>query len=104
MERSRIRAAIPGRYADQNVLGRNFGVFDENVKVAILGEDARVYQFILGLQTRPLCIFLNELIVGERPLWILVETLQIRTCGRGIQIEIVFLYVLAVIPLGVGQD
>ena len=75
MERSRIRAAIPGRYADQDILGRSFGVLDEHVKVAILREDARVYQFIFWLQARAFRIFLKELIVGERPLWILVEAL-----------------------------
>src|ERR1700735_1884724 len=103
MARRRIGTAVPGSYANENIFRRGFGVFHEDVKVSIFGEDSGIHQFVLGLQARPLCIFLNKLIVRKCSVRVFVEALQIRACRRGIEIKIVFLYVLAMISLGAGE-
>jgi len=42
-----VWSTIGGGDTDQDVVGRTLGIFDENVEVAVLVEDARVQQLIL---------------------------------------------------------
>jgi hypothetical protein len=66
-------------------------------------KDAGVEQLEFVVLPPALGIDRDELVVGKRALRILVEILHVRVRGRGIEVEVVLLHVLAVIALAVGQ-
>src|SRR5207302_10740742 len=67
--------------------------------VALLGEHARVEQLVLRLPAVAPCVFLEQLRVRIRALRILVEVPHVRVRGRAVEVEVVFLDVLAVVAL-----
>src|SRR5262249_30428581 len=96
-------APVCGADADAEVLGRCLGVLEENVEVSVVGEDARVEQLVFELRARAALVGRHQFVIGVGPLRILVEVLHVRM-GRGaIEVEVVFLHVLAVISLAVGE-
>ena len=99
----RLGAAVVDGDLDQDVFGRLLGVFDEHVEVAILVEHAGVEQFVLELVAAAAAAGLDEVGVGEGRLRILVEVLHVRMGRRAVEVEVVFLDILAVIALAVGQ-
>ena len=103
MQRRRLRPAVPGRDANQNVLGSGFGVLHENVEVAVLRKNSRINQFIFRIVARALAVFIHQLLIRIARLRILVEVLQIRTGRRRVQIVVILFDVFAVIPFPVGQ-
>ena len=103
VQRGGVGTPVRHREADQHVVGRILGVLDLHVEVAVLVEDARVEQLILQLVLSALAVDLDQLLVGKRRLRILVEALEVRVGRRGIDVEVIFLQVLAVVALGAGQ-
>ena len=99
----RLRAAIVNRDLNQDVFGRLLGVFDEHVEVAVLVEHARVEQLVLEFVAAAAAAGLDQVGIGKRRLRILVEVLHVRVRRRRVEVEVVFLDVLAVIALAVGQ-
>src|SRR6266511_1015925 len=99
----RLRTAIRRRDADEDVVWRGFGVFDNHIEVAVIVEDARVHQFEfrVGLAASP--VLLDKTRVRELSLRILVEELHVRVRRRAVEVEVVFLYILAMIPLVARQ-
>ena len=103
MEFSRLRSAVVNADLDEDVFGRLLGIFDEDVKVAILIENTAVEQFVFEFVASPPAAGVNQVGIREGRLRILVEVLHVRV-GRGtVEVEVVFLDVLAVIALAVGQ-
>ena len=98
-----FRAAVVDGDLDQDVFGRLLGVLDEHVEVAILVEHAGVEQLVLELVPAPAAAGLDEVGVREGRLRILVEVLHVRMGRRAVEVEVVFLDVLAVIAFAVGQ-
>ena len=98
-----FRAAVRDRDLDQNVFGVGFGIFDEHIEVAVVVEDASVEQFEFRLVLAAPPIFLHQLSVGKFRLRILVQILHVGMRGRRVEVEVVFLHVLAVIALVAGQ-
>jgi len=88
---------------DQEVFGRPLGVLDEHVEVAVLVEHARIEQLVLHVVPAPAAARLHEVGVRVGRLRILVEVLHVRMGRRAVEVEVVFLNVLAVIALAVGQ-
>lgn len=88
---------------DQHVLGAVFGVFDEDVEVAVLVEDAGVEQLVLEFAAAAGPVGVDEVGVGELALRVLVQVLHVRVGGCAVEVEVVLLDVLAVVALGVGQ-
>ena len=86
-----------------HVRGIDPRVFDEDVKIAVLVENPGVQQFVFGLVFSPGAVGMNKLRVGKFPLRIFVEHFQVGMCGRGVQVVIELLAILAVIALAVGQ-
>ena len=99
-----LRAAIVDADLDQNVFRRLFGILDEHVEVAILIEYARVEQFVFEFIASAAAARLDKIAIGECRLRILVEVLHVRMGRRAVEIEVIFLDVLAVVALAVGQS
>ena len=98
----RLRAPVANGDLDQDVLRLDLGVLDEDIKVPILIEDAGVEQLIFGGLFVAHPVGFNDGPVWVRGLRILVEVFHIRVGWRAVEVEVVFLDVLAVIPLAVG--
>ena len=91
------------RDPDQDVLRRFLGVLDEDVEVAILMEDAGVEQLVFELVPAAAATGLNKIAVRVLRLRVLVEVLHVRVGRRAVEVEVVFLDVLAVVAFAVGQ-
>ncbi len=101
-QQTQIRAlgsTIRNRDLDQDILGIRFRVLNEHVEVAVLVEDSGVEQFVLRLVRAASTIFGHKFGVRELSLRILVEVLHVGMRGRRVEVEVVFLHVLAVIAL-----
>ena len=103
VERRRLGPAVGRGDADQDVIDAGLGVFDRDVEVAALVEDAGVEQLELRLAPAAPRVLLDETLVRERRLRILVEKLHVGMGGRGVEIEVVLLDVFAVVALRAGQ-
>src|SRR5439155_8239008 len=103
MNRCRLRPAIVDRDEHEDVLSICLGVFDEDVEVAIVVEDASIEQLELRLVFAATTVLIDQPRVRELSLWILVKHLQVGMCRRGVEIVVKFLGVLAVIALAVCQ-
>ena len=103
MDFRRFRAAIVDADLDQNVLGRFLGVFHEHIEIAVLVKHAGVEQLVLEFVAVAVAVGADQLIVGIRRLRIFVEILHVGMRRRAVEIEVIFLHVLAVIALAVGQ-
>src|SRR5262245_40802798 len=99
----RLRPADARRDADQHIVRRSLGVLHEQIEVTARIEDSRIQQLELGIGFSTAPILLAQLGIGERRLWILVEGFHEGVRGRGIEIEVALLHVLAMIALGAGQ-
>ena len=99
----RLGAAVGHGDADQDVVRPGLGVFGQHVEVAVAVEDAGVDQFELRLVPAPAAVLLDEPGVRELGLRILVERLQVGMRGRGVEVEVALLHVLAVVALRTGE-
>ena len=100
----RVRSAVLDRDLDEDVFGRGLGVFDEHVEVAVLIEHARIEQLVLELRAPALLVRLDDVLVRVGCLRILVQVLHVRVRGRGVDVEVVLLHVLAVVAFAVRQS
>ena len=103
VKRCRVGAAVGRRDPDRDLLGRGLGVFDEDVEPAVVGEDARVEQLVLGPLSLPPLILFHEQIVGKRPLRIAVPQAHEGVRRRVVDVEVILLHVFAMIALQRGQ-
>src|SRR5690348_6876811 len=91
-----IRTAIDRIDADQNIVGTGFRVFDKNIEVTVIVKEACVDQLKFRVMLAASAIFLEQLSVREFPVWIFVKKFHVRMRRRGVEIIIVFFYILAV--------
>ena len=103
MKRGRVRPPIADADLDQDVGRPLLGIFDDDVEVAIVLEDAGIEQLVLHVLAATPTVRGDQVVVGVGLLRILVEELHVRMGGRAIEVEVVLLHVLAVIALAVGQ-
>ena len=99
-----VRSPVGRRNPYQDVFRPGFGVLHEDVEVSVLVENARVEQFVLHVVAVPPAVRLHQVGVGKGRLRILVETLHVRVRRRAVEVEVVFLDVLAVVALAVRQS
>ncbi len=99
----RVRSPVGCGDLHQDVFRAGFGVLHENVEIAIGVEDAGVEEFILHLVPGATAVRLRQVGVGKGRLRVLVEVLHVRMGRRAVEVEVVFLDVLAVVPFAVGQ-
>jgi hypothetical protein len=76
------------RHADftENIVRRCFGVFNNDIEVAVLGKGIleRVVKFVLVFLLSTTAILFGKLCVGKSNLRILVEHPHVTVCGRTI--------------------
>src|SRR4030095_12364075 len=82
---------------DQDVFSGSFRVFHENVEVAILVKYSGIEQLVLEVRAASLAVRFNQLLIRVGFLRIFVEVLHVGMRGRRIEIEVILLYVLAVV-------
>jgi|SRR5574338_1543618 hypothetical protein len=104
MQRSGRRTAVASRDTNEQILRSSFGVFDENVEVAVLVEYSSVQQLVLKIQPTAATVGLHQVGIGIRRLRILEEILHVRMGRRALDVKVVLFDVFAVIPLTVGQS
>jgi hypothetical protein len=97
-----LGAAINGGDTHDDIARSFLGVFDEDVEVAVLVENAGVEQLVLGFAAAAALVLLDQIDVGKGGLRILIEILHVGMTGDIVQIEVVLLDVFAVIALAVG--
>src|SRR6266581_1683335 len=103
MEGSSVGAAILHGDADQDVLRRGLRILDRHIEVPPRLEGARLEKLELAVPSAAAAILLDDPGIGILGLRVLVEPLQVRVGGGGIEIEVVLLDVLAMIALGTRQ-
>src|SRR5215469_13414579 len=91
------------RNSDQNVFWIGFGIFDENIKIAIIVKDAGVEKFVLHLFPRTSRVGLHKIPIGILALRILVQILHVRMRRCAVEIKVIFLDVFAMIAFVVGE-
>ena len=104
VQRRRFRPAVERLDADAQVFRIDLGVLDENVKVSVFIEDAGVEKLELEAAAGPPLVLRREMGVGELRLRILIEILHVRMGRRVVEVEVVFLDVLAVVAFVGGES
>jgi len=73
MDLGLFRAPVGHGDLDQDVLRRGLGVFHEDVKVAVLVEDAGIQELIFPLQAAALAVCLHDIGIRVGCLGVLIE-------------------------------
>ena len=89
--------------AYEDVFGLTLGVFDGEVEIFVAIEYAGIEQLVFGVCARPATVLFDEVGVRKGVMRILVEHLHVRVRRHVIEVEIVFLDVLAVIAFVSGE-
>ncbi len=103
MQARRLRPAIPSSNSNENIFEVGFRVLNKHVEVAVLVENSRIDQLILGIVTRPLLVLNAQLIVWKCRLRILVEVFQIAIRRDCVEVVVILLHIFAVIALEIRQ-
>src|SRR5271165_5299397 len=99
MQSPRFWPAIGRRDLDQDVVNIALGVLNSHVKISILREMSSIQQFEFRLVAPALGVLVQQPLVRKFPLSVLVQHPQITMRGRGIEIKVLLLYVLAMVSL-----
>jgi hypothetical protein len=103
MDLGRLRPTVVHGQPHQDVVRGRLGVFHKYVKVTVVIEHTRIEQLVLVFVPAASTVRLDQLGIGELPVRVLVEHLQIGMRGRGVEVVVQLLDVLAVVPFAVGQ-
>lgn len=96
------RSPLPGKRM-RNVFGACFGVLDDDVEIAIRVKDAGIEQLVFETLPVAAAVLVHQLRISKLRLWILVKKLHIRMRWLVVKIEVILLYVFAVIALASRQ-
>ena len=103
MQRRFIRAAIVRGDANEQVFRRLLGVFDIDVEIPVIVEDAGVDEFKLSCAQATPPIFLDQTRIRKFRLRVFVERLHVGMRRRRVEVVVELLYVLTVIALGASE-
>jgi len=103
VQRRVFRAAVVHGHVHQQVFRRRLRILDHDIEVPVVVEYPRVEQLVLGIDSAACPVTRDEIGIWEFRLRIFVQHLQIRRSGRGVEIVVTLLDVLAVIALGISQ-
>ena len=84
----RFRPAIVHGHPNEDVLRPLLRVLHEHVKIPVVGEHARIEQFVFELFPRSPSVGLDQVPVGIFPLRVLVEILHVRVGRRAVDVEV----------------
>src|SRR5206468_7542607 len=99
MDRGRLRTTVAHFDAYTEVFRARLGILDKDIEIPLGIEDAGIEQFILPLIIAQLSTLLDELLVGIGRLGIFVEILHVGMRWRGVEVEVVLLYIFTMIGL-----
>ena len=103
VQSGRLRAAVTNGDSNENIFRRCLAELDEHVEIAIVIEDARIEQLVLELHLAAVAIGRDEFVVRISCLGILIEVFHVGMRRRRVEVEVIFLHVLAVVPLAVRE-
>src|SRR5271154_4467042 len=103
MQERWLRPSIADADFNQQIVRRRLRVFNKNIEVAIVVENAGVQQLVLLFVARALAVGLDQVVVRIGAMRVLVEVLHVGVRGGAVEVEVVVLYVLAMITFAVGQ-
>src|SRR5262249_18100887 len=98
-----IGTAISGSDADKQIIRCDLAVFNHNIEVAIVIEDAGVEQFKLRILTGTSRVLLYKPLVREGSLRILVEILHVGVGRRVIEVVVALLHIFSMIALRTSE-
>ena len=96
MDWGRFRTTIAHLDAYADVLRARLGILDENVKIPLGIEDARI-EHSYSPDHGAASTLLDELLIGIGLLGIFIEILHIGMRWRGVEVEVVLFHILAMI-------
>src|ERR1051326_4507937 len=103
MDLCSFRSAVRDRNTNANVFYTGFRILDKYIEVAALVEHSCIEQLEFGLIFAAPAIFSCELGIRILGLRIFVEVLHVGVGRRGIEVEVIFLYVFTMIALVAGD-
>ena len=103
MHARRFGSAIVRGDTNEDVFGGGFGILDDHIEISIFGEDASIEQLKFGILFRTAPVFFQQLSIGIGALRILVEEFHVGVRRRAVKVEVILLYVLAVIAFVTGK-
>jgi hypothetical protein len=77
MQFSRVRSPVGSGDLHEDVIRTGFGILHEDVKVAVILEDAGIEQFILELVSRTPAVRIQQIGIGIGSLRILIQILHV---------------------------
>jgi len=95
--------AIAQTDLDQNVARCRFGVFDKHVEISVFIEDAGVNQLVFRSVAAAPPIGFDEVTIGICILRVFIEIFHVGVGRSAIEVIVIFLDVLPVIALAIGQ-
>ena len=95
----RFRSAIRCTNPDEEIVRIDLGVFEDDIEVTLLAQNAGIPQFGFGRVLWPALICRQQLFVREARLRVAVKHSHVAVGRRAIGIEINFLHIFAVRPL-----
>src|SRR5271166_4054804 len=99
-----LGAAVRGDDADMNLVRRGLGVGDLDVEITVLAKRPGIDEIEGRVVPRASRVLLQELAIGKSAVRILVEIAHEAVGWRGVEVEVVFLHVLAAVALRSGQS
>ena len=98
-----IRTICDGN-SHMNIVGFLFCVLRKDIEISIFGERSSIKELVLReFQTAP-AVFMNEWIVGKWVLGVLVKRFEVRMGWGGVEVEITFLAIFAMIAFWAGES
>ena len=103
MDRCGVGAHVTHSDSTQQILRRGLGVFDVDIEVSVIREDAGVPELKFRLCAGALAVLFDQRGVGKLGMRILVVHPHVAVRWRAIEIEESLLHILAVVTLRAGQ-
>src|SRR5438094_735716 len=96
-------SAIVRGDSNEDVFRGGLGILDDDIKITVFVEDTGIEQFKLRFFFRTTPIFFQQLSIGIGALRIFVKELHVGVGRRTVEVEVIFLHILAVIAFVAGQ-
>ena len=84
--------------ANEDVLRRSLGIFDDDVEVAIFVEHPGVEDLKLRIEFPAAAVFVKQLAVRKGAVRVLVQELHVGVRRRAVEVEVILLHIFTVIP------
>src|SRR5713101_8424058 len=96
-------SAIVRRDSNEDVFRGGLGILDDDIKITVFVEDTGIEQLKLRFFFRTTPIFFQQLSIGIGALRIFVKELHVGVGRRAVEVEVIFLHILAVIAFVAGK-